>query len=266
MMIIHKFNPVIFELGFFQLRWYSIMYIVGLVIAFFIITHIVKERGIKLTRDEVIDYIVYLAMGLLIGGRVLYFVFYDFNALLSNPLELFKLWNGGMSFHGGLVGALAGGYVFVRKHKLNPWEIADITVIPLGIALFLGRIGNFINGELYGRVWDGVLCVDYSQNEHIGFLPKMCRYPSQLAEAAKNLVIFAVIWSIKDMKLPNGFLFWSFVTMYGVLRFTIEFIREPDVQLGFVLGPFTMGQVLSSLMVLVGGFMLIWLLKHKKFK
>jgi len=256
-------NPVIVQIGFLQIRWYSLFYIIGLVIAYFVMRHVAPKRGMKLSKDDVMDYLVYLAMGLLIGGRIGYFLFYNISDLLT--LEIFKLWHGGMSFHGGLVGAVTGGVIFCKRKGIDVWEMADLTVIPLGLALCLGRIGNFINGELYGRLWDGFLCVDYTQNSYLTNAPEGCRYPSQLAEAAKNLLIFGTMWMLRAYKMPEGFLFWLFVLMYGVLRFTIEFIRQPDPQLGFVLGPLTMGQILCSVMILAGSFMVIRL-GRKKYK
>ncbi len=266
-MIEHMLNPVIVSIGSLQIRWYSLFYIIGLAIAYFIIHHIARERNLRLTKDDVLDFIVYIAAGLLVGARVFYFIFYDFSGLIHDPLELFRVWHGGMSFHGGLIGVLVSGYIFCRKKGVDFWDMADITVIPLGLGLALGRIGNFINGELYGRVWNGALCIDYSHNPYLDYLPKMCRYPSQLVESLKNILIFTVLWNIRNRKLPKGFLFWTFVTMYGFLRFFIEFIRQPDPQLGFVIGPFTMGQVLCSVMILVGGTMLVRLtVKSRKRK
>jgi len=262
-MIIHNLNPIIVKLGFVQIRWYSLFYIIGLTIAYFMIRYLAKKKKIKLTKDDVLDYIVYLAVGLLVGARLFYFIFYDFSALFKNPLELFKLWHGGMSFHGGLIGALTAGFIFSKQKKIDWRILADLTVVPLGLALALGRLGNFINGELYGRVWDGALCIDYTQNRHLNNLPEFCRYPSQLIESFKNVIIFSVLWTIRDKKLPKGFLFYSFVLMYGVMRFFIEFIREPDSQLGFIYLNFTMGQVLCFFMILFGGFMII---KSKKGK
>jgi len=262
-MIIHNLNPTIFHFGFFQLRYYSIFYIIGLIIGYYIILGIVKKKKLKLDKDDVMDYIVYIAIGLLAGGRIFYFVFYDTSTLWNDPLEVFKLWHGGMSFHGGVIGVIIAVFLFSKKYKINFWELADITVIPIGLALALGRIGNFINGELYGRVWNGFFCVDYTHNEYLNFLPKQCRYPSQLVESLKNLFIFTTLFSLKDKKLPKGFLFWLFVTMYGILRFLVEFIREPDKQLGFILGPFTMGQILSSVMAITGSIALVFLWKKR---
>ncbi len=280
-MIIDKLNPVMvslnlgfinnlmdkLHLGFIrfsilEIRYYSLAYIIGLVIAFFMIAYLAKRKGLKMTRDDVLDYLVYIAVGLLIGARVFYFLFYDLSAL-RDPLEFFRLWHGGMSFHGGLAGAIIAAYIYCKRKKINFWVMADITIIPAGLALMLGRIGNFINGELYGRVWQGALCIDYSQNPYLNYLPKLCRYPSQLVEAFKNLLIFSVLWSIKDKDLPDGTIFWLFVLMYGVLRFLVEFIRQPDEQLGFFLGYFTMGQILCFVMVVVSSVMLIRLRRRK---
>jgi len=257
-MIFHTLNPTIVSIGFIQIRWYSLFYILGLVLAYFFIKHMTK-----MSKEDMSDYIVYLAMGLLIGGRVIYFLFYDTKTLFTDPLELFKLWNGGMSFHGGLIGAAVGAWIFCKKKNQDFWKMADLTVMPLALALAFGRIGNFINGELFGRVWDGALCIDYSKNTYING-PAECRFPSQFLESAKNLVIFATLWTIKGMKLPKGFMFWTFITMYGLLRFLVEFGRQPDPQLGFILGPFTMGQLLSSVMFIAGSIMLIRLAKRFK--
>ena len=256
-MIYHTLNPTIINIGFLQIRWYSLFYIIGLAIAYYLIRYVAKDWKIKLTDEDVLDYIVYLAVGLLIGGRIFYFIFYDFSSLIKDPIEILRLWNGGMSFHGGLIGVLVFGFIFCKKHKIDFWTMADLTVIPLGIALALGRIGNFINGELFGRIWEGSLCIDYTQNMHLNNPPDFCRYPSQLVESFKNIIIFSTIWFLKDKKLPKGSLFWIFITLYGFFRFMIEFIREPDPQIGFFLTYFTMGQILCIFMLIIGAIMLI---------
>jgi phosphatidylglycerol---prolipoprotein diacylglyceryl transferase len=256
-MYYHTFNPTILKLGFLEIRWYSLFYIIGLTIAYFMILYLSKKKKIKLSKDDIMDFIVYVAIGVLIGGRLIYFIFYNPMILISDPLEFFKLWHGGMSFHGGLLGTIIAGYIFCKLKKINFWLMADLTVVPIGLALCLGRIGNFINGELYGRVYNGPFCINYTKNEHLNNLPELCRYPSQLIESAKNLIIFTIIWTIKDKKYPHGFLFWTFVTLYGTFRFFIEFIRQPDSQLGLFLGYFTMGQILCSVMTIIGLIMLI---------
>ena len=182
---------------------------------------------------------------------------------LKNLPEIIALWHGGLSFHGGLLGAIVSGYLFSKKRKMDFLELADILVIPVALALALGRIGNFINAELYGRIADVPWCVDYSKNKFVEGLPSGCRHPSQIYESMKNLAIFSVLWFIKDKKLPKGFMFWSFVTMYGLLRTLVEFFRQPDDQLGFIFQYFTMGQLLSFPLFLVGLFMLWQLNKNK---
>lgn len=255
-MIEHMLNPVLFDLpGGLQIRYYGLIYLVGLAIGYFIIKKLVQERGIKLNQEEVLDYIIYLGIGLLVGGRIFYFIFYMPWVFWQNPLEVLMLWHGGMSFHGGLIGAFIAALVFCRKKKVSFYQMADITVIPAALALALGRIGNFINGELPGRIWDGSFCINYENNPHLNNPPEGCRYPSQIVESVKNLIIFSSLWLLRDKNLARGSLFWLFVLFYGVLRFLVEFIRQPDPQLGFFLGWMTMGQILSVFMILIGGFM-----------
>jgi len=159
-----------------------------------------------------------------------------------------------LSFHGGLLGAVAAGIIFAKKRKIDFYELADIFVIPLALGLALGRLGNFINGELYGRITNVPWAVQFQDAE--GF-----RHPSQIYESLKNLFIFAVLWNVKDKKLPKGFLFWLFVTMYSFLRFVVEFFRQPDEQLGFFFGWLSMGQILSIIMFGIGFYFL-----HKRYK
>ena len=142
-------------------------------------------------------------------------LFYNPGFYFSNPLEVLQVWHGGLSFHGGLVGAVAAGYVFCKRKKLNYYDLADITVVPVALALALGRIGNFMNAELYGRITDVSWCIDYSKNKFMDGIPEGCRHPSQIYESMKNLLIFSALWVIKDKKLPKGFMFWTFVAMYG---------------------------------------------------
>lgn len=263
-MIIHTLDPTILQIGSLEVRWYSLMYIIGIIFIYFIANHIAKKQKLKIQGKKLEDLIVYLAFGMLIGGRLGYFLFYDIGIILKDPLELLMLWHGGMSFHGGLLGTIIACIIYCRLKKADFWQIADLIVIPLGIALMLGRIGNFINAELIGRTWNGLLCVDYTHNPFIINPPELCRYPSQLMEAAKNLLIFIVMWTTKDVKWPKGFRFWLFVTMYGVLRFMIEFFREPDSQIGYILGWMTEGQILCALMMIVGGIMLALVWKRTK--
>ncbi len=260
MVFIHNINPALFDFtlfgSHFEIRYYGLFYVAAFIIAYFMSKYLVKQRKLGLNEDDVADLVLYILIGVVIGARIFYVIFYNLPYYASNPLDIIAIWQGGLSFHGGLVGAILGGLYFCKRKKISFYKIADIAVIPASIGLALGRIGNFTNGELYGRITDLPWGIKFSGAE--GF-----RHPSQIYESMKNVVIFTVLWVIKDKKLPDGFLFWTFVTMYAALRFLIELVREPDAQLGFIFGPFTMGQLLTFPMFLVGAYMLYRLNRDK---
>jgi phosphatidylglycerol:prolipoprotein diacylglycerol transferase len=187
-------------------------------------------------------------------------LFYDLPLYLKDPLEIFAIWHGGMSFHGGLLGVLIVGIIFCWRHKRSFWKIADLFIVTAPIGLGLGRIGNFINGELYGRVTQVPWGMIFPKG---GLLP---RHPSQLYESAlEGGILFIILWLLKDKKLPSGGLLAIFLFAYGIFRFFVEFFREPDQQLGFILGPLTMGQLLSSLMIISGIVLFFYLrIREKK--
>jgi len=214
-----------------------------------LLNYLAKRKQLDITKDDITDLLLYLIIGTILGARIVYVLVYNLPFYLSEPGQILAVWNGGLSFHGGLIGAALAGFYFTKKKKINFYEIADITVIPLALGLALGRLGNFTNGELFGRITDVPWSFKFQDAE--GF-----RHPSQIYASLKNLTIFAVLWFIKDKKLPKGFMFWSFVIMYSFLRFTVEFFRQPDPQLGFIIGFLTTGQILSIIMFVVGiGFM-----------
>jgi len=249
------FDPVFFRIGPLAFRWYGLMYIIGFLSAYFIIRSGAKQRGMGLTKDDVSDLVFIVALGIILGGRAGYVLFYNLSDYLSQPLKVFAVWEGGMSFHGGLLGAILGGIWFVRKKKLSFWQMADIGFMTAPVGLGLGRIGNFINGELYGRAtslpW-GIIFPD----PRAGGVP---RHPSQLYEAVlEGPVMYLCLWLIGRRQVQAGTVFWSFIGLYGLFRFTVEFVREPDIQLGFIAGGFSMGQLLSFPMLVVGGGMVWW--------
>lgn len=256
MVFYNNFNPIIATLGPFEIRWYGVMYVVAFVIAYFMILYLARQRKVKLTVEQLSDLIAYVIVGMILGARTFYVLFYNLSFYLTNPLEIFAVWHGGLSFHGALLGIILAGYLFCRRKKINFYDIADIAVIPAALGMSLGRIGNFINGELYGRITDVPWAVKFSGVD--GF-----RHPSQLYESFYDLVIFLVLWAMKDRRLPKGTLFWSMIAMYGLFRFVAEFFRQPDAQLGFVYAGLSMGQLLSLPMFLVGAGALIYLLKKK---
>jgi phosphatidylglycerol---prolipoprotein diacylglyceryl transferase len=270
-MFYHNINPVITTIFGFEIRYYGLFYIIGFIIAYFLLNYLVKIKHIKLTKDDILDYLLYLGFGMIIGSRVIYFLVYNPAQVFNDPLIFFKVWHGGMSFHGGFIGAIIAGYIFAKKKKVNYYDLADITVIPLTLALFLGRIGNFINGELYGRKYNGFFCVDYSKNNYING-PQDCRYPSQLFESIKNILIFVPLFylSIKK-KMKKGIIFWLFITLYGLFRFFIEFVRQPDSHLGdegFIFHilniGISMGQILCFFMIISGLSMIYYISKKKQ--
>ena len=255
-MFYHNINPVLLEIGPFQVRYYGLFYALGFVIAYFLIYYLAKRKELPLTKDDVADFLVYEIIGIVLGARLIYVIFYNPLSYLQNPLEIIMLWHGGLSFHGGLAGAIIGGYLFCRKKKMEFYDLADIVVLPVALALALGRIGNFINAELVGRITNASWCIDYSKNQFVKDLPTGCRHTSQIYESLKNFIIFAVLWFIKDKNLPKGFMFWGFVAMYGLFRAVVEFFRQPDEQIGFIFNYFTMGQLLSFPLFLLGAYML----------
>ena len=255
-MFIHNINPVLFSMGPFQIRYYGLFYALGFIIAYFLISYLAKRKSLPLTKEDVADYILYLLLGTVLGARIFYVLFYNLPFYLSNPAEIIAVWRGGLSFHGGFIGAVIAGFYFCRKKKIHFYDLADITVMPLALGLALGRIANFINGELYGRITDLPWAVKFPDAE--GF-----RHPSQIYESFKNLIIFLALWAVKDKKLPKGLIFWLFVAMYSALRFIVEFTREPDEQLGFIISFLTMGQILSIIMFAIGLFF-IYKVSRKK--
>jgi len=240
-------DPVIFQIGPLEIRWYGVMYLVGFACAYFIIKSELKRRQGPIPVEAADDLLFYLILGLLIGARLGYVIFYNPEVYLAAPWEIFFVWNGGMSFHGGLMGMIVSGYIYARKHQVPFLALADIGALASPIGLMFGRIGNFINGELFGRVttlpWGIVFAMG-------GDLP---RHPSQLYEAfLEGPVLFGILWWLRKKTRSGGQLLGAFLVFYGLFRFCVEFYREPDVQLGFIALGLTMGQILCLLMVAAG--------------
>ena len=255
-MFYNNINPIIASIGPLEIRYYSLAYIIGAIFTYFILVKLAEERKLGLTKQDIMDIVAYTLLSIVIFSRVFYVIFYNFSFFIANPLQVFAVWHGGLSFHGGLFGAVVAGIWFARKKKISFWKLADLTVIPVAIALFLGRVGNYINGELYGRITTVPWAVKFKGVD--GF-----RHPSQLYEAMKNLFMFAVLWKLRNKKLKDGVLFSLFIVMYGTLRFFIEFFRQPDENIGFVIFNFSMGQVLSLVMLAFGVPMLVYFSRRK---
>ena len=252
-------NPILIEVGPFRLSWYGLMYVLGFVASYLLVRYQMKRKDFGISKPEIENLYFYLILGLVIGARLGYVLFYDLKMYLQDPFEVIAIWHGGMSFHGGLIGVLLVGILFCWKNKKSFWRIADLIIVTVPIGLALGRIGNFINGELYGRVTHLPWAMIFPKG---GPLP---RHPSQLYESGlEGGLLFLILWFLKERKLKDGSLLAVFLIGYGALRFFVEFFREPDVQLGFVLGPFTMGQVLCSIMIVGGIGLLIYLQRRQQ--
>lgn len=255
-MFVHNINPVLFQIGPLQVRYYGIIYALGFIISYYMIYYLAKRKQLNLTKDDVSDYIFYSIISVVLGARLAH-ILSNYSFYLNNPLQIFAVWNGGFAFHGGLIGLLIISLIFTKKKNIEFYDLADIVVIPAVLALALGRIGNFTNGELYGRITNVPWAVKFPNANRF-------RHPSQIYESLKNLFIFFTLWFIKDKKLPKGFLFWLFVTLYGLIRFLIELLyREPISPLGFIFLSLTITQIADIIMFLIGLFMLYKI--NKKF-
>ena len=251
-------NPDILKIGSFQIRYYGIMYLCAFATVYALTVYRLKHEPFSFTVDQLQSFFVWAVFGVLVGGRLGYVVFYGWAYYSTHLLEIilpFDFSGGvhftgisGMSYHGGFIGVALGTLIFCRRNKINFWRFVDLIcpAIPLGYTF--GRIGNFLNGELYGRVttvpWGMYFPMDATHR---------LRHPSQLYEAFfEGIFLFIILWSVRKRGRFDGFLFTLYLIGYGAVRFFIEFVRQPDPQLGFVLGPLSMGQVLCLLMVLAG--------------
>jgi phosphatidylglycerol:prolipoprotein diacylglycerol transferase len=247
-------DPIAFQLGGFALRWYSLSYIVGILAAWWLLVRMVRRPGSPMTAAQVDDLITWATLGVILGGRTGYVLFYNPAQYLADPLAFFKLWEGGMSFHGGLAGVILAIFLYARSQKLSALRILDYVAVVTPIGLFLGRLANFVNGELWGRPTDGSWGIIFPD---AGPEP---RHPSQLYEAAlEGLLLLAVLsvlfWATNARQKP-GLLGGLFIAGYGLSRFVIEYFREPDAQLGVLSVGLTMGQLLSLPMILLGLFLI----------
>ena len=255
MIVLPEIDPVAFAIGPLEIRWYGLMYVAGFAAAFLLGTKRAGEKHAPLNPTQFQDLLVYAVVGLVAGARLGYMLFYNSSILISNPLELLKLWHGGMSFHGGLLGIVVAGFVFSRRNHLKILDLGDFIAPLAPPGLFAGRMGNFINVELWGRPSDLPWAVVFPGTA-AGSIP---RHPSQLYEAfLEGVVLFFVLWLFSQKPRPRGSVLGLFLFLYGCFRFGVEFFRQPDPQLGFVALDFlTMGQILSLPMIGAGIFLFL---------
>jgi phosphatidylglycerol:prolipoprotein diacylglycerol transferase len=255
-MFVNNINPVLVTLGPFSIRYYGLIYALGFLMAYLFLRYQITHKKLKMTLEQLDGFLLWLVIGVVVGARIFEIIFYEPAYYFSNPLEMLMIWHGGLSFHGGLVGAVIVVLILCKKYNIEFYDLADMLVIPAALALALGRIANFINSEHYGRIttpeatpW----CVIYTK------IDQYCRHPSQLYESLKNLIIFgtlSVYSHYKTKKYKKGTIFWLFVLMYGILRFLVNFYRDDILYYGL-----SMGQWLCVVMIIVSVYFLIFKIK-----
>jgi phosphatidylglycerol:prolipoprotein diacylglycerol transferase len=251
-MFINNFDPVAIQIFSLEIRWYSLAYVIGILFGWFLSKRIfIKD---PLLKEKFDDYITYLIIGIIIGGRLGYVLLYNPNFYLNNLIDVFKIWQGGMSFHGGLVGVIAMSVLFAKKNDQDSFIYLDVVSIVAPIGIFFGRISNFINSELYGIETNLPWAVKFIQVDNL------YRHPSQLYEAIfEGLILFIVLIYFRKkgfMKIP-GLISGLFLIFYSFFRFIIEFVRVPDEQLGYIFFNLTMGQIVSFIFFLIGSYLVI---------
>jgi phosphatidylglycerol:prolipoprotein diacylglycerol transferase len=259
-----NFDPVLVQIGPVAIRWYALAYVAGILLGWRYVVGLTRNLGLwrgalPTTDDRTIDdFVLWVTIGIIVGGRLGYILFYMPEVIISDPMEILRTWNGGMSFHGGLIGVTLAMFGFAWRNKLDVVRLADLTAPCVPIGLFFGRIANFINGELWGRPTDLPWAFVFPSG---GPLP---RHPSQLYEAGlEGLLLFLVLLPLAAsarIRSKPGIVLGLFITWYGVSRFLVEFVREPDAQLGYLMGTdwFTRGQELSLPMIVIGIAVVIW--------
>lgn len=269
MLTFPQIDPIIFSLGPFHVRWYGLMYIIGFIACYLLVSY----QARKFKWDRLLEHLdnlnIAIVAGVVLGGRLGYVLFYNLPYFLHHPLEIFATWQGGMSFHGGALGVLIALGIYSRRHDLDVWKIIDMYTVTAPIGVGFGRIGNFINGELFGRTTDVPWGMVFPYG---GPLP---RHPSQLYEAfLEGVVLFIVLWSLKGKPWqkdqdgkhlslwPHGSMTALAMMLYGFFRFLVEFVREPDAHLGTVFLGMTMGQVLSAVLIAAG--IILWTVRKRK--
>ena len=256
--MIHDINPIFISLGSFHIYWYGIMYLLAFSLAWCVGTFYIKKNIVKISKDNFSDLMFYSFLGVLAGGRIGYSIFYNFYYTLDNPMSIFYLWNGGMSFHGGFIGVMVGIIYFCKKNQIPFFEISDFIVKLVPIGLFTGRIGNFINGELWGKSTDLVWGVIFPK------IDNLTRHPTQIYEAfLEGIVLFVILYFSIPKNTRTSRVTAYFLIFYSLFRFIVEFFREPDAHIGYLIFSWvTMGQILCAPMFLLG----IYILKYGRGK
>ena len=261
-MFTHNFDPIIFNLGIISIRWYSLAYVLGIIIGWWYGKKLILNKSSSIEQKFYLkhfdDLITYLIISIIVGGRLGYVIFYNIEYFLNNPIDIFKIWEGGMSFHGALIGIILGTYLFSVQKKIETLFLLDVIACVSPIGIFFGRIANFINGELVGKVSSVSWSVIFPN------IDSMPRHPSQLYEAVlEGLILFLILNIIfLKKKYVIGSCSYLFLIFYGIFRIISELFREPDIQLGYIYELASMGSILSFIMIL-SGLAMIYIVKKK---
>ena len=257
-MFINNFDPVAFQIMSFEIRWYSLAYILGIVFGWLLCKKIFIQKSD--IGEKFDDFVTYLIIGIIVGGRLGYVIFYNFDYYISNIFDIFKVWQGGMSFHGGLLGIIIASVLFAKKNNQNPFLYMDQVALVAPIGIFFGRIANFINSELYGIPTDVSWSVIFIQIDNLS------RHPSQLYEAVlEGLILFIILiyFRKKDYLKKPGLISGLFLIFYSIFRFFVEFFRVPDEHLGYLIFDLSMGQVISVIFLMIGTILFYFKYENK---
>jgi len=262
MILIHpSIDPVIVSFGIIQIRWYGLAYVLSFLIGIYLIKKINKKDQKKIENKKIDDFFIWSIIGIILGGRIGYVLFYQTTSIFTNPINILYIWKGGMSFHGGLIGIIIAIWFFSKKYSINFFQISDLVSSVAPVGLFLGRLANFINVELYGKITDFPLAIIYPT------VDQFPRHPSQLYEAFfEGIVLFIILYYYKKKnyyKNNFGFITILFLILYGIFRYFIEFLREPDQHIGLFFNFISMGQLLSIPLIILG--IVIYLVKKNSY-
>ena len=247
-MINWNFNPELFSMGNLSVRYYGIIYVLGFILTFFYLDYQRKKQKLELSKDQIYDLILYSLIGVVFGARIFEILFWNPEYYFNNLLEIFAVWNGGMSFHGGLAGAIIAGYLFAKKNNINLLKIADLIIIPVTLSLALGRIGNLFNSEIYGTITNVSWCFNFENTAG-------CRHPYQIYASLFHLLSFLILLRLNKKENKRGFVFWIGILLFGIGRFILDFFRDDQLYFGLNLGQyFSIPLILISIYILSGNY------------
>ena len=260
-MFINNINPILVSIGPISIRYYGLVYFFGFILTYFVLKHAVKNKKIKLTLDQLDSYFLWLLIGSILMARIFEVLIYNFQEYFNNPSEIYKIWHGGLSYQGGIIGAVIITLIFCKKYKIHFYDLADLIVIPAAIGLAIGKIANYTNSELYGTITNSITtpwCVVFQK------IDNYCRHPTQIYEFIANIFMFTTLITYKiyytktQKRYQKGTLFWMFIIMYSILRFVITFLREETPYFGLNVGQWT------SLIMIIISIIFLTYIKYEK--